>query len=74
MASFTVQIAAYVFYNIGIIVGGPLPLPFISAGNTALVINLAMAGMLLSLLRTDGLYTDTPSGKAKRLRIRFEWE
>ena len=74
MASFTVQIAAYVFYNIGIIVGGPLPLPFISAGNTCLVINLAMAGMLLSLLRTDGLYTDTPSGKAKRLRIRFEWE
>lgn len=74
MASFTVQITAYIMYNLGVIVGGPLPLPFISAGNTCLVINLAMAGMLLSLLRTDGLYTDTPVGKAKRLRIRFEWE
>lgn len=74
MASFTVQIASYVLYNMGVIIGGPLPLPFISAGNTCHVINCAMAGMLLSLLRTDGLYTDTPSVKAKRLRVRFEWE
>ncbi|MBR5292969.1 MAG: FtsW/RodA/SpoVE family cell cycle protein [Clostridia bacterium] len=74
MASFAVQTAGYIACNLGVFTYAPLPLPFTSHGNTALVINLAMAGMLLSLLRTDGLYTDTPSGKAKRLRIRFEWE
>ena len=74
MCGFTMQTLGYAVSNLGIFSCAPLPLPFISIGNTALVINLAMAGMLLSLLRTDGLYTDTPSGKAKRLRIRFEWE
>jgi len=74
MSAYTMQTLSYVVSNLGIFICAPLPLPFIAHGNTALVINLAMAGMLLSLLRKDGLYTDTPSGKAKRLRIRFEWE
>ncbi len=74
MSGFTMQTLGYVVCNLGIFRCAPLPLPFISIGNTALVINLAMAGMLLSLLRTDGLYADAPAGKAKRLRIRFEWE
>ena len=74
MCAFTMQTLSYIVSNLGIFSCAPLPLPFISIGNTALVINLAMAGMLLSLLRTDGLYADAPSGKAKRLRIKFEWE
>lgn len=74
MSAYTMQTLSYVVSNLGIFICAPLPLPFIAHGNTALVINLAMAGMLLSLFRTDGLYTDAPSGKAKRLRVRFEWE
>lgn len=74
MCAFTMQTLSYVVCNLGIFSCAPLPLPFISIGNTALVINLAMAGMLLSLLRADGLYTDTVSGMTKRLRIRFDWE
>jgi len=74
MSGFTMQTLSYVVSNLGIFSCAPLPLPFISIGNTALIVNLAMAGMLLSLLRTDGLYTDAPAGKAKRLRIRFEWK
>jgi len=74
MSGFTMQTLGYVVCNLGIFSCAPLSLPFISIGNTALVINLAMAGMLLSLLRTDGLYTDTASSKAKRLRLKFEWE
>ena len=74
MSAYTMQTLSYVVSNLGIFICAPLPLPFIAHGNTALVINFAMAGMLLSLFRTDGLYTDAPSGKAKRLRIRFEWE
>ena len=74
MSAFTMQTLSYVVSNLGIFICAPLPLPFIAHGNTCLVINLAMAGMLLSLLRTDGLYTDAPAGKAKRLKIRFEWK
>ncbi len=74
IASFSVQTVGYILCNLGIFNGAPLPLPFVSHGNISLVINLAMAGILLSLLRTDGLYTDTPASKVKRLKIKFEWE
>lgn len=33
--------------------------PFISTGNTASAVNLAQAGLLTSLFRTDGLFTDS---------------
>lgn len=74
MAGFAAQVFAYALTNFGVVIGSPLPLPFISYGNTALVVNMAMAGLLLSLLRTDGLYTDTLPGGGKRLRVRVSWE
>ncbi len=76
MAAFAVQTLLYVLTNLGVFVGGPLPLPFLSYGNTALAVNLAMAGLLAGLFRTDGLNADSEPNKRPlpRLRVRLEWE
>lgn len=73
LISVAVQAAGYVLCNLGIIIGVPFPLPFLSSGNTALVLNLAAAGLLASLIRTDGLYSDIEPKAVKRLRLRLEW-
>lgn len=73
MSAFGAQSIVYVLFNLGIGFAPPVPLPFIGPGNTALVINLAMAGVLLSLLRSDGLHADTVSAP-KRLSLSLKWE
>ena len=75
MSAFAMQIIIYILYDLGILLLlSPLPLPFIAHGNIALMANLAMAGILFSLLRMDGLHTDTALADKKRLRIRISWE
>jgi cell division protein FtsW (lipid II flippase) len=50
--SFAVQTAIYVVYNLGFTLIPPLSLPFVSFGNAAAVINLTLAGLMLSVFRT----------------------
>lgn len=73
LSGFAAQMLGYFMINMGLILGGPLPMPFLSPGNVAFVVNLAMAGLLLSLFRTDGLCADSAPGRAKRLKVRVEW-
>ena len=53
---------------------GWLPLPFLSYGNTSLMVNMAMMGLLCSLMRSDGLYADKEPKPLNKLRLRLEWE
>ena len=45
--------------------------PFLTDNTLAFLMNLLLAGLLASLLRTDGLFQDTPY-RNKRLRLRLE--
>ncbi len=67
MASFTVQVLVYIASNMGFIINGSLPLPFLSYGNTSLVINIALAGILLSLYRTDVLFVEVSLEQMHRI-------
>ncbi len=72
-AFFAAQALAYCAVNFGLLGGLPLSLPFLAGGELALAANLALAGLILALLRTDGLYADRMRKQAKRLRIQLEW-
>ena len=55
----TAQILLYIPANLGIWLIAPIALPFLSYGATALLINMALAGVLLSVFRTGEVYRDT---------------
>lgn len=73
-ASLFMQAVQYILGNCGITVISWLPLPFLSYGNTSLVVNMAMMGLLCSLMRSDGLYADKEAKPLNKLRLRLEWE
>lgn len=73
-ASLLMQTVQYMLGNCGIVIMGWLPLPFLSYGNTSLVVNMAMMGLLCSLMRSDGLYADKEPKPLNKLRLRLEWE
>lgn len=73
-ASLLMQAAQYILGNCGIVIMSWLPLPFLSYGNTSLVVNMAMMGLLCSLMRSDGLYADKETKPLGRLRLRLEWQ
>ena len=73
-ASLLMQTVQYMLGNCGIVIMGWLPLPFLSYGNTSLVVNMAMMGLLCSLMRSDGLYADKEAKPLNKLRLRLEWE
>ena len=73
-ASLLMQTVQYILGNCGIAVISWLPLPFLSYGNTSLVINMAMMGLLCSLMCSDGLYADKEPKPLNKLRLRLEWE
>lgn len=73
-ASLLMQTVQYILGNCGITVISWLPLPFLSYGNTSLVVNMAMIGLLCSLMRSDGLYADKEAKPLNKLRLRLEWE
>lgn len=76
MLGFLIRALNYIAINLGLYSGSVMPLPFISAGSAANVINLTLAGLLLSLFRTDGL-TPEASGAPlhlPRLKVKLEWE
>ncbi len=67
--------AAQVVFSLAVFLGYPLwysaGFPFLTDDTMAFLMNLLLAGLLTSLLRTDGLYRDTQYRK-KKLRLRLE--
>lgn len=59
LCTFTAEILLYIPANLGIWLIAPISLPFLSYGATALLINMALAGVLLSVFRTGEVYRDT---------------
>lgn len=58
--TFILQAAFYIVDNLGYGFVSSLSLPFISYGNTALFINSALIGFMLSIFRTGEIYSDYP--------------
>ncbi|MDD3299120.1 MAG: FtsW/RodA/SpoVE family cell cycle protein, partial [Firmicutes bacterium] len=56
--TFAVQCAVYIASNLGFLVLSPLSLPLISYGGRALVINMGLIGLLLSVFRTGDYVKD----------------
>ena len=72
------QVLFYVCFNLGICLFGSISLPLISYGNTPLVVNMALIGVMLSTFRTGVLVRDgetpLPSGARRfRWKDRFRW-
>ncbi len=67
--------AAQAVFSLAVFLGYPLwysaVFPFLTDNTMAFLMNLLLAGLLASLLRTDGLYRDTMYRK-KRLRLKLE--
>ena len=59
LCTFTAEILLYIPANLGIWLIAPIALPFLSYGATALLINMALAGVLLSVFRMGEVYRDT---------------
>lgn len=59
LCTFMAEILLYIPANLGIWLIAPIALPFLSYGATALHINMALAGVLLSVFRTGEVYRDT---------------
>lgn len=59
LCTFTAEILLYIPANLGIWLIAPIALPFLSYGATALLINMALVGVLLSVFRTGEVYRDT---------------
>ena len=57
MVTFTVQTVMYVAYNLGFLFT-VISLPFISPGNGMMIMNLLLAGFMLSVFRTGGAARD----------------
>lgn len=59
LCTFTMEILIYIATNLGALFLAPIALPFLSYGTTALLLNMALAGILLSVFRTGEVYQDS---------------
>ena len=58
LCTFAAELLLYVAANLGYPLIAPIALPFLSYGGTALIIHMALAGILLSVFRTGEVYQD----------------
>ena len=58
LCTFTAEIVVYIIINLGALYLAPIALPFLSYGTTALLLNMGLAGILLSTFRTGEVYQD----------------
>lgn len=58
LCTFTAEILLYILANLGLWLIAPIALPFLSYGAAALLFNMALAGVLLSVFRTGEVYQD----------------
>ena len=66
VSTFSVQLIVYIASNLGFLLFAPLSLPLISYGKIALVANMLLIGLLLSVFRTGALVRD----KAETVAVR----
>ncbi|SHH73954.1 cell division protein FtsW, lipid II flippase [Sporobacter termitidis DSM 10068] len=66
MLTFSAQVFGYVLYNLGYPLMDPISLPLISYGNAAMMINLFLIGLMLSVFRTGDVARDKSGGVLKR--------
>jgi len=62
------QFAGYFADNLGMGIG-TLPMPFISYGNTSLILNMALMGMLFCILAKGWMYSEGSEKKENQLRM-----
>lgn len=65
LLTFILQSAFYIIDNLGYGLVSSLSLPFISYGRSALFINAALTGFMLSVFRTGGIYKDNSVSSSK---------
>lgn len=58
LCTFAAEILIYIIVNLGYPIIAPIALPFLSYGGSALLLNMALAGVLLSVFRTGEVYRD----------------
>ncbi len=73
MLTFTAEAIGFVIYNLGFVFIAPLSLPLISFGNSALIINLFLIGLMLSVFRTGDAYRDRKTALKERERF-ISWD
>ena len=64
LTTLALQVVGYVATNLGFGLFYCLSLPLLSYGNTAIVVNLALVGVMLSVFRTGALARDKPLAAA----------
>ncbi len=58
LITITFEASVYIAWNLGFMLISPIALPFISYGSIALIVNLFLTGIMLSVFRSDSLVTD----------------
>ncbi|GAU78080.1 permease prefix domain 1-containing protein [Fusibacter sp. 3D3] len=69
MTTYTIQVLGSVLWSFGFQLISPMTFPFIAYGNIAMVINLTLVGIMLSVFRTGDVVKDKNSSLAKRERF-----
>ena len=73
LSTFTAEILLYVVTNLGYPLIAPISLPFLSYGGTALIIHMALTGILLSIFRTGEVYQDNIKPELKENKF-IQWD
>ncbi len=69
MMTFTLQVIGYVISNLGFQLLSPISLPLISFGSTAMIINLVLIGIMLSVFRNGDIVRDKNDVRYKKDRF-----
>lgn len=59
------QVVLYIMSNIGLGIISPLTLPLFSEGNSALIVNMILVGLLLSVFKSDSIVKDLSPQRTK---------
>lgn len=73
LCTFGAEILIYIIVNLGYPIMAPIALPFLSYGGTSLLLNMALAGILLSVFRTGEVYRDDPAPAAAPSKF-IQWD
>ena len=71
LLTFAVQAAGYIMGNLGITMLLRYPMPFVAFGDTAMLCNLILCGLLFSTLRTGALLDDGRLQKQPRWKLKL---
>ncbi|MEK8129226.1 FtsW/RodA/SpoVE family cell cycle protein [Paenibacillus filicis] len=71
LITFTLQVALYIAYNLGLQIFSPLTLPLISYGGTATIINMFLIGIMLSVFKSGDVVRDRLIQRKRNRLIEF---